>query len=348
MAQAGQEQAKRQKVAHLVNLPALLHLCALHTQSLPYFAVLCCTCVPAIRFTHALAHLLHVLCLQDLGFTDVFGAPGAVQQALLAILEIQAASELSQSCTELRPVFKAKLGSVSKLRLNFVMRLDVVRQQLDLLKERAPMLQQVTEVNTFCPTDMVVALLVDLLRLHYPRLTKLVLRLGHWQLPDGLCFWLPPTLQELTLAAETDEDDGQLDVVFGDWSSNWKRLIVEGADAGSTNIHLPTSDVMLDKLYLVCTCPTFSGWSQARYNQANFFVKDLLAVDLCQPVLECIKGVVTAWVQFTSVSFAQIVEAWPGIEELQAMGDYEDMRLAASDSFPAAGSTFLQQSVSGS
>ena len=87
---------------------------------------------------------------------------------------------------------------------------------------------------------------------------------------------------------------------------------------------------------MVCTCPTFSGWSQARNNQANFFVKDLLAVDLCQPVLECIKGVVTAWVQFTSVSFAQIVEAWPGIEELQAMGDYEDMRLAGSDSYPAA------------
>ena len=272
-----------------------------------------------------------MLCLQAKDFTDVFGAPGAVQQALLTTLAIPAASELSQTCKELRPVFKARLGSVSKLSLDFVMRPFVVRQQLDLLKERAPMLQQVTEVNTCCPTDMVVALLVDLLRLYYPRLTKLVLRLGHWQLPDGLCFWLPPTLQELTLAAETDDQEGQLDVVFGDWSSSWKRLTVEGADAGSTNIRLPTLDVMLDNLDLVCTCPTFSGW-----NQANIFVKDLLVVDLGPPVLECIKGVVTAWVQFSSVSFAQIVEAWPGLEEVQAMDDYEDMCLAETDSFPAA------------
>ena len=63
-------------------------------------------------------------------------------------------------------MFKARLHSVSKLSLDFGMQLNLVRQQLDLLRERAPMLQQVTEVSTFCPTDMAVALLVDLLRLH--------------------------------------------------------------------------------------------------------------------------------------------------------------------------------------
>ena len=129
-----------------------------------------------------------------------------------------------------------------------------------------------------------------------------MLRAGHWQLPDGLCFWLPPTLQELSLAFEREDDerDNRVVVVFGDWSSSWKTLFVECCEEGSINIRLPTSDVRLDPLSL-CRGPTFTGSSQA-----NIFVKDLWAVDLCQPLLEHVKGVVILWVQFTSVSFAEI------------------------------------------